>query len=397
MNNPSDEPEQAWQDKRWWWLLSPAIPLTFTASLLAFVWSGQWWCMLLSPLIIHVLLPVLDRVLGEDFSNPPESAVAQLDEDVFYRVMVWAYLPLQGAGTVLGTWIAATEPLPGLGYAALVLTVGAINGVGIGTAHELGHKKEALDRWLSKIALAPSAYGHFFVEHNRGHHKRVATAQDPASARMGESFWAFLPRSVWGSLQSAWALEQERLNKQGLSAWHPHNQNLQAWGLTLLLYGMLVLWLGWMALPFLVLQAVYAASMLEVVNYVEHYGLLRQLDASGRYVRCEPEHSWNSNHLVGNLVLYQLQRHSDHHAHPSRRYQALRHFDTAPQLPAGYATMITVAYWPPLWFAWMDRRVMAHYGGDLNRVNVQPSARPRLAQRWGSLSNRSSANAGRAQ
>ena len=374
MNSPSIPREEAWQDKRWWWLLSPAIPLVFTASLLAFVWSGQWWCMLLAPAVIHVFLPALDRVFGEDFSNPPESAVAQLDQDIFYRVLVWAYVPVQFVGTVLGAWIAVTHSLPWWGYGALVLTVGAINGIGIGTAHELGHKKEALDRWLSKIALAPSAYGHFFVEHNRGHHKRVATPEDPASARMGESFWAFLPRSVWGSLQSAWVLEQERLKLQGRSPWHPQNHNLQAWGMTLLLFGALVTWLGWMALPFLVLQAVYAASMLEVVNYVEHYGLLRQKDAGGRYVRCEPEHSWNSNHLVGNLLLYQLQRHSDHHAHPSRRYQALRHFESAPQLPAGYATMISVAYCPPLWFAWMDHRVMAHYGGDLGRVNVQASA-----------------------
>ena len=365
------ELEQPWQDKRWWWLLSPAIPLAFTGSLLAFLWSGQWWCMLLAPLVIHVLLPVLDRVLGEDLSNPPESAVAQLEQDLFYRALVWAYVPLQMTGTVLGAWIAVNQPLPGWGYASLVFTVGAINGIGIGTAHELGHKKETLDRWLSKIALAPSAYGHFFVEHNRGHHKRVATPEDPASARMGESFWAFLPRSVWGSLQSAWALEQARLKQQGRSVGSLQNHNLQAWGLTLLLFGALVAWLGWTVLPFLVLQAVYAASMLEVVNYVEHYGLLRQRDAAGRYVRCEAEHSWNSNHLVGNLVLYQLQRHSDHHAHPSRRYQALRHLATAPQRPAGYATMITVAYWPPLWFAWMDRRVMSHYGGDLSRVNVQ--------------------------
>ncbi|MEY4258052.1 MAG: Alkane 1-monooxygenase [Pseudomonadota bacterium] len=379
MSTPALAHEQPWKDKRWWWLLSPAIPLVFTGSMLAAVGTGVWWCMLLAPLIIHVWLPLLDRVFGEDFSNPPESAVAQLDGDVFYRVLVWAYVPVQVMGTVLGAWMAVSQPLPWMGYVALVFTVGAINGVGIGTAHELGHKKESLDRWLSKIALAPSVYGHFFVEHNRGHHKRVATPEDPASARLGESFWAFLPRSVAGSWQSAWALEQERLNKQGMNVWHPQNHNLQAWGMTLLLFGALVAWLGWVVLPFLLLQAVYAASMLEVVNYVEHYGLMRQKDASGRYVRCEPEHSWNSNHLVGNLLLYQLQRHSDHHAHPSRRYQALRHFESAPQLPAGYATMITVAYWPRLWFAWMDPRVMAHYGGNMDLTNSQALAAQRLS------------------
>ncbi len=381
MITPALGHEQDWQDKRWWWVLSPAIPFVFTGSMLAYVWSGSWWCMLLAPLIIHVCLPVLDRVVGEDFSNPPESAVAQLENDLFYRALVWAYLPLQLMGTALGAWIAVTQPLTWMGYTALVLTVGAINGIGIGTAHELGHKKEPLDRWLSKIALAPCAYGHFFVEHNRGHHLRVATPEDPASARMGESFWAFLPRSVWGGLKSAWALEQERLHKHGHGIWHPHNHNLHAWGLTLLLFGTMVAWLGWMVLPFLLLQAAYAVSMLEVVNYVEHYGLLRQREATGRYVRCEPEHSWNSNHLVGNLLLYQLQRHSDHHAHPQRRYQALRHFATAPQLPAGYASMITVAYCPPLWFAWMDPRVMAHYGGDLGQVNVHRSAKQRRMQR----------------
>jgi len=157
--------------------------------------------------------------------------------------------------------------------------------------------------------------------------------------------------------------------------WNIDNDNLQAWTLSLVFYGGLAVWLGWSVLVFLVLQGLYGASMLEVVNYVEHYGLLREKDASNRYVLCEPEHSWNSNHIVGNILLYHLQRHSDHHAHPARRYQALRHFDAASQLPAGYATMITVAYFPPLWFALMDHRVVAHYAGDLSKMNMQPSAR----------------------
>jgi alkane 1-monooxygenase len=371
-----------WSDKRWLWLLSPSIPVAFTGSLLAFVWSGQWWCLLFAPVFVHLFMPLLDVAFGEDFSNPPESAVAQLDQDVFYRALVWAYVPFQIAGTVFGAWLAATQSLPWYAFAGLVLSVGAFNGIGIATAHELGHKKETLDRWLAKIALAPTMYGHFYVEHNRGHHKRVATPEDPASARMGESFWAFLPRTVIGSLRSAWELERERLNRQGKSALSIDNDNLQAWTLSLVFYGGLAVWLGWPVLVFLVLQGLYGASMLEVVNYVEHYGLLRQKDTSNRYVRCEPEHSWNSNHIVGNILLYHLQRHSDHHAHPTRRYQALRHFDAAPQLPAGYATMITVAYFSPLWFSLMDHRVVAHYAGDLSKINMQPSARQKLLTRW---------------
>ena len=371
-----------WSDKRWLWLLSPAIPVVFTGSLVAFAWSGQWLWLLFAPAFVHLVMPLLDLAFGEDFSNPPESAVAQLEQDFFYRALVWAYVPFQIAGTVFGAWLATTQPLPWYAFAGLVLSVGAFNGIGIATAHELGHKKETLDRWLAKIALAPTMYGHFYVEHNSGHHKRVATPEDPASARMGESFWVFLPRTVLGSLRSAWELERERLNRKGKSVWNVANDNLQAWALTGVFYGFLAVWLGSPVLVFLVLQGLYGASMLEVVNYVEHYGLMRQKDKSGRYVRCEPEHSWNSNHIVGNILLYHLQRHSDHHAHPSRRYQALRHFDEAPQLPAGYATMITAAYFPPLWYALMDHRVAAHYASDMGKVNMQPSARQTLLNCW---------------
>lgn len=370
-----------WSDKRWLWLFSPAIPLAFTCSLFVYAWTGQWLCLLFAPAVIHIGIPFMDYSFGEDFSNPPESAVDNLNKDFFYRVLVWLYVPFQLIGTVYGTWLAATQSLDWYAYIALVLSVGAINGIGIGTAHELGHKQESLDRWLSKIALAPSMYGHFFVEHNRGHHKRVATPEDPASARMGESFWVFLPRTVIGSLISAWDLERERLQRKGKAVWSIHNENLQAWSLSILLYGALIIWLGWPSLVFLVLQGIYAASMLEVVNYVEHYGLLRQTE-NGEYVRCAPEHSWNSNHIVGNILLYHLQRHSDHHAHPTRRYQALRHFGEAPQLPGGYASMITAAYFPPLWFTLMDGRVVRHYAGDMNKINIQPSVREEMMNRW---------------
>jgi alkane 1-monooxygenase len=382
MTLASASTNESWSDKRWLWLLSPAISFAFTASIFAFSITGQWLYLLYAPAIIHIAIPILDLAFGQDFSNPPESVVDSLNKDFFYLLLVWLYIPFQLIGTIYGTWLAVTQSLDWYAYIAMVFTVGSINGIGIGTAHELGHKQESVDRWLSKLALAPSMYGHFFVEHNRGHHKRVATPEDPASARMGESFWAFLPRTVMGSLISAWELEGERLKQKGKSLWSFHNENLQAWALSIFIYGVLVIWLGWTALVFLVLQGIYAASMLEVVNYVEHYGLLRLKDESGEYVRCAPEHSWNSNHIVGNILLYHLQRHSDHHAHPTRRYQALRHFGEAPQLPGGYASMITLAYCPPLWFALMDKRVVRHYAGDMSKINLQPSARSKLMKRW---------------
>lgn len=372
-----------WSDKRYLWLLSPAIPLIGLVSLVAFQQTGHSLWLALFPVVVHALIPVLDWLFGEDFSNPPESVVAQLDGDFFYRALLWLFIPFQFAGTIMGAWLAATHDLAWYEMIGLVMGVGGFNGIGIATAHELGHKKESLDRWLGKLTLAPSAYGHFYVEHNRGHHKRVATPEDPASSRLGEGFWRFLPRTVIGSLRSAWELERERLNRQGKSVWSLSNDNLQAWAMTLVLFGGLVAWLGPVVLPFLILQAVYGASLLEVVNYVEHYGLLRQKLPDGRYQRCEPEHSWNSNHIVGNILLYHLQRHSDHHAHPTRRYQALRHFDDAPQLPSGYALMITVAYFPPLWFALMNQRVVQHYKGDLSRANIHPAARAKIMAKYG--------------
>jgi len=239
-----------------------------------------------------------------------------------------------------------------------------------------------LERWLAKITLAPVAYGHFFVEHNKGHHKNVATQDDPASSKMGETFWAFLPRTMVGSLASAWHIEKERLARNGKSVRNAGNENLQSWAMTVLLFSALTLWLGWAALPFLLLQAFYGASLLEVINYLEHYGLLRQKGADGRPERCTPAHSWNSNHIVTNLFLYQLQRHSDHHANPTRRFQALRHFDASPQLPSGYASILLLAYIPPLWFRQMDPLVVKHYKGDLSKANLYPPKREALLKRW---------------
>ncbi|MDM4768086.1 alkane 1-monooxygenase [Pelomonas sp. SE-A7] len=350
--------ERRWRDpKRWWWLLSPALPLLVASHLLRFIESGQTRWLFLMSLFMYGVVPLMDALLGLDKGNPPESATAELAGSVWYRAIVVAYVPSQLAATGLGAWIAATLPLDGWQWLGLVLSVGGINGIAINTAHELGHKQPRWERALALVTLAPVAYGHFFVEHNRGHHRRVATREDPASARLGESFWAFLPRTVLGSLRSAWQLDRR--------------QCLQAWALSLVLYAGLVAWLGLAVLPFLLVQAAYGISLLEVVNYIEHYGLLRSRGADGRVQRCGPEHSWNSDHRVSNLFLYQLQRHSDHHAHPGRRYQLLRHFDSSPQLPMGYAGMLLLAYLPPLWFRVMDPRVLAHYGGDRRRANLQ--------------------------
>ena len=374
---------EPWRDpKRFLWLLSAAMPWLVALNLWRFAHGGGVFWLWLLPLWIHLLIPLLDALCGEDASNPPETAVPELESRRWYRLLVAAYVPGQWLVTVLAAWIVTRGDLGVSAWAGLVLSVGGINGVGINAAHELGHKRVRWEQWLARLALAPVAYGHFVVEHNRGHHARVATPADPASARLGEGFWAFLPRSVFGGLRSAWQLESMRLAHQGRPAWSLRNQNLQAWSLTVLLFGALVAGFGAQVLPFLVVQALYGISLLEVVNYIEHYGLLRQRQADGRPERCLARHSWNSSHLVSNLFLFHLQRHSDHHAHPGRRYQALRHVADAPQLPSGYAAMLVLAYLPPLWRRVMDPRVLAHYGGDVRSANLHPPRRDALIRRY---------------
>ncbi|MGC4061026.1 MAG: alkane 1-monooxygenase [Aquabacterium sp.] len=372
-----------WADpKRYLWLLGPAVPTIGIVMLLLFWQTKAAWTLWFAVVFIHVIIPALDWLFGEDAENPPDGALQALEQDRYYSWVLYAFVPLQLFVTGLGAWFAATADLPWYHQLGLALSVGLVNGIAINTAHELGHKKSKFDRWLARVSLAPTFYGHFYVEHNRGHHKNVATPEDPASSRFGESFWAFLPRTVVGSFRSAWHLEGERLKRLGKPAFSKDNENLQSWAMSVVLFVALLAAFGWAALPFLIIQAVYGFSLLEVVNYLEHYGLLRQKGADGRYERCQPEHSWNSNHMVTNLFLYHLQRHSDHHANPTRHYQALRHFEHSPQLPSGYAGMLTLAYFPPIWYAVMDKRVLAHYKGDMSRINMYAPRRAALLAKY---------------
>ena len=372
-----------WTDgKRYWWLLGAltiTLPIVSAHLALSTGWHVFWW---FGPLFAFGVIPVLDWLIGDDAGNPPDELVAALESDRYYRWVVYLATLVVYVSFVAAMWVLRHVPLTWYDYLGFAMSLGAATGVSLNTAHELGHKTSRFERWLAKITLAPVAYGHFFVEHNRGHHVRVATLPDPASARFGESFWAFLPRTVFGSIVSAWRLEKRRLEREGHASWSPRNEVLHAWAMTAVLWGAALAYCGPRVIPFLLVQAVYGASLLEVVNYVEHYGLGRRQLPNGRYERCSPEHSWNSNHVVTNLFLYQLQRHADHHANPTRSYQALRHFDHSPQLPSGYATMILLAYLPPLWFRVMNPRVVAHYGGDMRQSNIKPSIRERVIARY---------------
>ena len=377
-------PPEAYRDpKRWVWWFSLAVPALIGLGPLLMLWQGDP-LMLLWPLIfLYVAVPLADALLGEERSNPPESAVAQLEADTYYRHITYALVPVLWGAFVFAAWFVASHDLPWYAWLAMVLNTGAVGGFGINLGHEMGHKHHRLERWLALVTLAPSGYGHFTIEHNRGHHAEVATLNDCASSRMGESIWRFVWREMPGGAVRAWQLESQRLRDQGLCVWGSQNQILQGLAITFSLWAVLVLWLGWQVLPFLLAASLWTNFQLTSANYVEHYGLLRLKEADGRYERCQPRHSWNSNHVVSNWMLFHLQRHADHHAHAARRYQALRHFDDAPQLPSGYAGMFLLAYVPPLWFAVMNPRLLDAVGHDPARINFAPSQREALCRQYG--------------
>lgn len=371
--------------KRWLWSLALLYPLLPIAGIGWHALTANEWWLALPLALAYVAGPLIDWAVGEDGNNPPDAVVAQLEQDRYYRRLTYAAIPLHFLTFIVVTVYANTQDLSAPAWVTLAVAAGLTSGLAINTAHELGHKNSRLEKWLAKITLAVPAYGHFTVGHNLGHHRNVSTPGDPASARMGESIYKFALREIPGTLREAWSLEKDRLARRGKSAWHPNNQILQSYALSALLTAALLVALGWTVLPFVLLHHLFAWWQLTSANYIEHYGLLRQRDEHGRFERCEPHHSWNSNHIYSNLVLLHLERHSDHHTHPTRRYQSLRNYEDLPTLPNGYFGVYLLAYIPQLWYRIMDKRLMAlpHVAGNLDRVNIDPAARPALFLRYG--------------
>lgn len=371
--------------KRWFWLLSVLFPLQALLPVALHASSGNELWFLLPLVIYYLLVPALDWVIGEDTNNPPDEVIMQLEQDVFYRRLTYVVVPLHFITLFGCAAYALTQPLSWWAFVLLAVVAGLTAGLAINTGHELGHKNSKTERTLSKIVLAVAAYGHFTVDHNRGHHMLVSTPEDEASARMGESIYTFALREIPGAFRRAWAIERERLASRNQPLWHYSNPILQSYAISVAVAVILIAVFGWLALVFLLIHHAMAYWQLTSANYIEHYGLLREKTAKGRYERCEPHHSWNCNFIVSNLVLFHLERHSDHHAHPLRRYQSLRHFPDVPQLPNGYFGMYVIAYWPWLWFKVMDKRLMAlpHVAGDLDKVNIDPAAKPSIFLKWG--------------
>tara|TARA_B110000977_G_scaffold194492_2_gene271209 strand:+ start:1186 stop:2379 length:1194 start_codon:yes stop_codon:yes gene_type:complete len=386
-----DDPEKgliSYRDKkRYLWLTSVFMPIFPLLGIVVYLQTGMEWTLLLPLIVTYFVIPIIDWLFGSDENNPPEEIVPQLEEDKYYRLLTYLTVPMHFIVLIAMAWFVGTHSLSAWAVMGLALIAGSYSGLGINTAHEMGHKKPKFEKLLAKIVLAVPAYGHFCIEHNRGHHTYVATTEDPASSRMGESIYHFVLREIPGSFKRGWQQEAERLNKLGKSSWSIDNDILQSFAISLVLQGTLVALFGWVMIPFLLIHNVWAWFQLTSANYIEHYGLLREKLPNGRYERCQPHHSWNANYIFSNIALFHLERHSDHHANPTRRYQSLRNFDDIPQLPNGYYGMYLVAYIPWLWYKIMDKRVinLPHIQGDLSKVNIQPSEAKRIYKEFGNM------------
>lgn len=318
--------------------------------------QGSWvW---LATAFVFGLVPLLELVLPAPEDNPDEEDFKSLKDNWLYDAVLYAAVPTQVGVVALFLAIVSSGALAGLELVGAVLAVGVCcGGLGINIGHELGHRSNKRDQFLAKVLLSTSLYAHFFIEHNRGHHSRVATHDDPATSRRGEVLYSFWWRSVTGGWRSAWKMEAERLTRRSLPVFSMGNEMLRLQLAQGALLGAVFLLLGAASTLAFLAVSVLGILLLETVNYLEHYGLQRTRGANGRWERVRPAHSWNSNCVLGRLLLFNLTRHSDHHAHPKRPYAVLRHFDEAPQLPTGYPGMVMIAFVPPLFFALMDARL----------------------------------------
>ncbi|MEP3246897.1 MAG: alkane 1-monooxygenase [Sneathiella sp.] len=329
-----------------------------TYSIAGFVLAGLYfggWVIWLAPFWTFGFVPLFDHFRGVDTGNVPSDLEAVYSKSIGYKAVVWAWIPLQTLVLILAALKISSTDMSLAEVIGTAIAVGIMTGsIGITWAHELCHRTGRFERGLAEFLLSQVSYAHFCIEHVYGHHRNVATPKDPATSRLGESFYAFLPRTLWGSFQNAWQIEKQQLVKKGRPFFDFRNRMLRYLFVQIVLFVGIAALLGGKTLLFFIGQASVAVILLETINYLEHYGLVRRKLENGRYEKVQPWHSWNASQIVSNLSLINLARHSDHHFMASRRYQILRHYDEAPQLPSGYAAMVLVALVPPLWFRMMN-------------------------------------------
>jgi len=338
------------------YLLAYTIPLS---GFMAVEYAGwQSWS---TVVVGFVIVPILDAILPSSTRNVPAEKEESRSKMLFFDLLLLLSAPV----CFVLTWFyferISSSNLPAIELAGMTASVGVVLGsLGINVAHELGHRAGKTEQFFAKAGLLLVMYQHFFIEHNRGHHKNVSTDADPASARMNETLYAFFFRSIIGQYFHAWKLERIRLNRINGPVFSLKNAMLRFLLYQLIYLSFIVVWFGWYVLPFAFAIAFMGIILLETINYIEHYGLRRKVLPDGKIEMVTPRHSWNSDHEMGRILLFELTRHSDHHYKASRKYQVLRHMDESPQLPTGYPGSMLMAAIPPLWFRVMNSRLMAN-------------------------------------
>jgi alkane 1-monooxygenase len=312
----------------------------------------------LAPLYVFFMIPIMEFFIAGSNKNLDKMEEEIVKNDPYYDYLLYSLVPLQVLLLIYFLFRIDNALMPAWEKIGMMIAFSlSCASLGINGAHELGHRSTWYEQLFSKILLASTQYLHFFIEHNRGHHKNVSTENDPASSRYGETLYAFYVRSVKDSWFSAWKLEGDRLKKANISFWSVHNEMLLYQLIQAAILLTIAIVFSWQVMLWYLGASVMGFLFLETVNYIEHYGLQRKKVDGAYYEKTMPIHSWNSNHTLGRILLLELTRHSDHHYMANRKYQVLRHFDASPQMPAGYPAMMLLAFVPPLWFKIMHRQI----------------------------------------
>ena len=332
--------------------------LALTVPLLAYFSFNGTGIITYAPMIeAFLLIPILELFFRPNSSNLSSAEEEMAKEDKSYDMVLYLLVPV----IFFLLWeflISMRETLTFSDRLGRILSMGLIcGGFGINVAHELGHRNNKFEQFLSKTLILSSLYMHFFIEHNRGHHKRVSTKEDPSSARYGENIFSFWIRSVFTGYISAWNIEFLRLKRLNKFKFSLENEMLRFQIIQVLFVSSIYFVFGTQITIYFLFTAVMGFLLLETVNYIEHYGLQRKININGKYERVQPFHSWNSNHPIGRIMLFELSRHSDHHFNASRKYQILKNHENSPEMPTGYPGMMILSLFPPLWFYVMNKRI----------------------------------------
>jgi len=351
------------------------MQLKFLKYILPFLFFfGAWrsfnsfgWTIWLPVIAAFFIIPVLELFIKPDPSNMNAAEEEMARKSRIYDILLYFVVAFQYFALYQFLVSMRNDTLDWYETAGRIAVMGLLCGTfGINVGHELGHRVNRFEQTLAKALLLTSLYMHFFTEHNKGHHKRVATPEDPSSARYGEPVYTFYFRTIIMSYLSAWHIANDEVKKKGKAVLSLYNEMIQFQLIQVAFVGVIWYFFGGLVTVYFLAAALIGILLLETVNYIEHYGLQRKQIAEGRYERALPVHSWNSDHVIGRIMLFELSRHSDHHYLASRKYQVLRHHDNSPQMPTGYPGMIILSLVPPLWFYVMNKRIKKSQSASLH-------------------------------